>query len=139
MTEAELRLIEERLGYSLPEEYNSTVLNYPFAADSFANEFMLLDNVDAVVELNEAGVEIGDVERPFFVGSDGGEEWFFIDASKEESPVFVFQLESGKHHIRAGTWGGYLEEIRTAHAEIEADEEAARQRKLTKQWWEFWK
>jgi len=136
VTEAELGEIEARLAFPLPASFRSTALSYPFPPDSFADEFMLPNRPRDVIDLNKAGAAVADIDRPFFVGSDGGEEWYFVDASQPESPVYVYELETGRHRVLVGSWAAYLDHIRDAHAEIEADDEAARQRKLSKRWWE---
>lgn len=140
MTQSELEEIEQRLGLSLPAEYRTTMLSYPFTAGSFADECMLPNRPTAVLDLNEARVPLpASVARPFFVGSDGGEESYFVDAARLDSPVFVFELETGRHRIQAASWVAYLQGIRDTLVEIAVDEQAERERRLTKRWWEFWK
>ena len=134
MNEADLGEIEALLGFPLPMAFRSTALSYPFLPDSFADEFMLPNRPSEVVDLNQTGVAIDGVGRPFFIGSDGGEERYFVDASKPESPVYVYELETGRHRVLVASWSDYLDQIRGTHAEIAADESAARQRKLTKRW-----
>ena len=97
MTEADLAKIEECVGFPLPSAFGATVLSYPFAAGSFADEFMLPNRPAALIDLNGARTKIAGRSRPFFVGSDGGEEWYFVDASRPDSPVYVFELETGRH------------------------------------------
>jgi hypothetical protein len=139
MTEADLRQIEARLGFPLPAAFQSTVLSYPFPADSFADEFMLPSQAGEVVNMNVDGVPTAGIDRPLFVGSDGGEERYFVDAGRTASPVYVYELETGRHRVLVDSWGKYLDHIRDTLAEIAADEDREKQRKLTKRWWEFWK
>jgi hypothetical protein len=139
VTDADLSIIEERLAVTLPEIYRATVRDYPFSSDSIGAECMLLDSAAAVVELNEVGLEIDGVTSPFFIGSDLSEEWYFLDVSRAESPVYVYQLEAGEHQVLDETMGQYLDRIRVADAEIEADRRAAEERDRNKKWWEFWK
>jgi hypothetical protein len=139
MTDQEFQSIEKHVGSPLPASYRATLSSYPFAPDSFAAEFMLPNDPKAVIELNSAEMSSPDIGKPFFIGSDGGEEWFFVDASKEDSGVFVFELETGKHRPLVPNWTAFLDHIQAEHAEIAADEEAMRQRRLNKKWWEFWK
>ena len=139
MTDADLGDIEARLGFPLPAAFRSTVLSYPFSPGSFADEFMLPNRSRDVMDLNEIGVAIVGVERPFFIGSDGGEERYFVDASRSESPVYVFELETGHHRVLVASWADYLDHIRDTDAEIAADEAVAKQRELTSRWWKFWK
>ena len=139
MTESELAEVESWLGFSVPANYRSTLTNYPFPSDSYAEEFMLPNDPRSVIELNDLGVEVRSIEQPFFIGSDGGEDHYFVDAADADSPVYVFELETGKHRELVGSWTDYLQHIRGIHDEIAADEESERERKRTKRWWEFWK
>ena len=138
MTESEIQRIENRLGFPLPHLYRITVLNYPFEPGSFAVEFMLPHRAADVIDLNEEDLLPSSVARPFFIGSDGGEERYFVDASEEDSGVFVYELETGRHHQLTPTWAHFLQKVRGTLAEIAADEEAARTRKENKKWWQFW-
>ena len=139
MTDQELQAIEKHTGYSLPEYYCATLSNYPFSSDSFAGEFILPNDQKVIIELNSAAISPSKIRKPFFIGSDGGEEWFFVDTSKDDSGVFVFELETGNHRLLVPTWTAFLEHIDAEHAAIAADEEVMRQCKLNKKWWEFWK
>ncbi len=139
MTDQELQAIEKHIGYSLPEYYRATSSNYPFPLDSFADEFMLLNAPEVIIELNSAEISPPGIGKPFFIGSDGGEESYFVDTSKDDSGVFVFGLETGNCHLLVPSWTAFLDHIRAEHAEIAADEEVMRQCKLNKKWWEFWK
>ena len=138
MTEEEIKTIEKHLGFRLPELYRSTVLAYPFPENSFAAEFVLPNRAQEVIELSDAAFSSPDIGKPFFIGTDGGDEWYFVDALKEDSGVFVFELETGKHHPLTTNWSAYLDHIAKTHADIAADEESERQRKLKKKWWQFW-
>ena len=139
MTEADLAGIEASVGFPLPSAFRATVLSYPFAPDSFADEFMLPNRPSALIDLNGAREAIAGVSRPFFVGSDGGEESYFVDASRSDSPVYVFELETGRHRILVPSWAEYLGRIGETHAEIESDQALLSKRKLERRWWEFWK
>jgi len=139
MTEEDFQAIEEHTGFQLPAYYRETMSNYPFAIDSFAGEFMLPDDPRTVIDMLEEGFSVNGFRAPFFVGSDGSEECYFVDASQPDSGVFVFEIETEKHRPLTPSWSGFLDHIRAALAEIAADEEAQRQRKLNKKWWEVWK
>ena len=129
MTEQDIEVIEKRMGFTLPASYRATVLSYPFEPDSFADEFMMPNRLDAVIDLSGVEFSSPEIGKPFFIGSDGGEEVYFVDASKPDSGVFVYEMETGKHRSLVPTWAAYVDHIRTIHAEIAADEEADRQRK----------
>ncbi len=139
MTDQDFKSIEAHIGFPLPVSYRATLSSYPFDRDSFAAEFMLPNAPKVVIELNGTEISCSGIGRPFFIGDDGGDEKFFVDASNDDSGVFVFELETGKHRPLVPTWTAFLNHIRAQHAEIAADEEAMRQRKLNKKWWEFWK
>jgi hypothetical protein len=143
VTETDLAEIEARLGFPVPSSFRATALAYPFQPDSFADEFMLPNRPSDVIDLNEAGARVVDIKRPFFIGSDGGEEWYFVDASEPDSAVYVYELETGRHRVLVASWAAYLGSIRETHAEIAADQasdgSAAKHRRLSKHWWEFWK
>jgi len=138
MTEIDLKRIEKELGFAVPDYYRATMLNYPFGTDSFADDCMLPSRPDRVIELVGVDSHFDGIEQPFFVGTDGGEEWYFVDSSKPDSGVFVFQLETGKHESLSPSWNAYLEHIRAIDAEGAADEAAELERKRNKKWWQFW-
>lgn len=139
MTEPDLQQIEAALGFTLPASYRGTVLSYPFAAGSFADEFMLPNRPQAVIDLGGVDFVAPGIDRPFFLGSDGGEELYFMDASKPDSGVYVLELETGKHRVLSPSWAAYLAHLQATHAEIAGDEEAERQRAKEKKWWQFWR
>lgn len=139
MTDQDFQSIEKQIGYSLPALYRATLSDYPFALDSFAAEFMLPNEPNFVIDLNVCARSLSDIDKPFFIGSDGGEEYFFVDASKEDSGVYVLELETGKHRQLVPTWERYLDHIRATHAEIAADDNSMRARRLKKKWWKFWR
>ncbi len=138
VTDAELKTIEECLTVALPEAYRATLRDYPFPSESFGAESMLLNSAESVIEFNTEGAEIDGVVSPIFIGSDLGEEWYFLDASRTDSPVFVYQLETGEHQVLDTTLERFLDRIRAVGEEIEADEKAEEERRLNKKWWEFW-
>ena len=115
------------------------MLNYPFSDDSFADEFLLPKDVDRILENNQGATEYLKIAKPFVVGSDGGEETYFIDLASDVSRVFTFDLEIGRYEQTASDWKEYLAQIRSELKEIEDDKSAEQKRKLNKKWWEFWK
>ncbi|MHC4118417.1 MAG: SMI1/KNR4 family protein [Planctomycetota bacterium] len=139
MTESEINKIEASFNLTLPEFYKSTVLNYPFPPDSFADEFVLLNTPQSILEYNQDRGEYSDTGEPFVIGSDGGEEIYYLDLASDSSQVFTFDMETGKHHVKAKDWSDYLSQIEADLKEIEQDERAEQERKANKKWWEFWK
>ena len=139
MTTADLDRIEAELSVSLPAAYRTVMLDHPLPPDSFGAEFMLPDDAETLIELNRAGVVLDGVAAPFFIGSDGGEEWYFVDLSAPASGVFMHRLETGGHERLDADLDGYLARIRAMEAEMAAEEQAAAERRGTRKWWEFWK
>ena len=129
---------ENDLGFPLPSFYRETVLNYPFEPGSFAEEFMLPNHAAELIDLNSEELLPSTIGRPIFVGSDGGEDRYFVDTTEEDNGVFFYELETDSHRSLTPTWATYLEKFRATHAQIAADEEAARMRKENKKWWQFW-
>jgi hypothetical protein len=138
MTEADFRKIESTLNVSLPEFYRTTMLSYPFPVDSFAEEFLLPNDPEPVLEYNQHPCEYEETGAPFVIGSDGGEEIYFIDLAVDSSQVFTYEMETGKHVEKATDWTEYLGQIESNLKEID-DERAEQERKANKKWWEFWK
>ncbi|MBK7670723.1 MAG: SMI1/KNR4 family protein [bacterium] len=139
MTESDLQTIEERLSITLPGAYRATMLHYSLPPESFGTEAMLPDTVEAILDLNMDDMAMNGVLSPFFIGSDLGEECYFLDASRADSPVYVYQLETGKHQVLDATMEQYVDRIRRDDAEAAADDAAAEMRHLNRKWWEFWK
>ncbi len=140
MTEREISQVETAVGFPLPECYRTTMLAYPFPPHSAAADgYMLPDDPEAVISLNNGGAKPRGIVRPFFVGNDLGEEIYFLDAMRADSPVYVYELETKQHRVLADSWGAYLAHITKVDVEIAADEEAENQRLLTRRWWQFWK
>ena len=143
MTEDDLQQIEAAVGYTLPTFYRTTLVAYPFPKDSFADEFMLRDCPQSVIANNKGSPRISspDIRQSFFLGSDGGEERYFVDAKNPNSAVFVFELETGKHRQEASTWAEFLDQVRVVVSEIDAEEAedtALATRRVNKNWWQFW-
>ena len=138
MNKSELTKIEKELNISLPAYYKDIMLNYPFSEESFANEFLLPNDIEHVIEMNKENELVDKSENPFFVGSDGGEEYYFIKTKSINSSVYVFDLEKGKHSMKADSFQVYLNQIDETLKEIEADEKAEIERKKNKKWWQFW-
>lgn len=81
MTTSELQRIEDHVGFRLPSYYRETLLQYPFPRGSFAEEFLLPDCPEAVLDLNDVVASLGPGVQALFIGNDGGEERYFVDAS----------------------------------------------------------
>ena len=93
----------------------------------------MLNNVEGLSGDPAAGLELP--PNSFVIGADGGEEVYFIDCSKDPSPVYVYELETGMTKVEAPNLDGYVQKCRDTELEIKRDEaEMAR-----KKWWQFWK
>ena len=112
MTDAELKRIEEELGFSLPVFYKTTMTHNPFPEDP-----MLVDDPQEVIDLNTGGLEMADVGCAFFVGSDGGEKFYFVDAAEPHSGVYSSEVETRHHKMEAGSWNKYVAQIRRMRKE----------------------
>jgi hypothetical protein len=84
MTDAELNKIEEELGISLPEFYRSTTINYPFPHDSYVAEFLLVNDPSIILRPWLPDDTFPGIGKPYRIGSDGGEEDYFIDVLADE-------------------------------------------------------
>ncbi|HTL59033.1 MAG TPA: SMI1/KNR4 family protein [Candidatus Limnocylindrales bacterium] len=133
MTEADFQRIEEELAIKLPKNYKALMANYPFAPDSFTEEFLLPNSVEGLPGSAAAGIKLP--PSSFIIGTDGGEQVYFIDWSKESSPVYVFELETGRTKEEAPSLDAYVEKCRDMGLEIKRDEEE----RARKKWWQFWK
>ena len=133
MLSSELERIETQLGISLPEDYRSLMTAYPFAPSSFTAEVLLPDSADWL--LASAGLVNDLPANSFIIGGDGGEESYFIDVSRQRSPVFVFDLETGKVWQKASSLSVYVEQCKDAIEQIHRDEERAAKKK----WWQVWR
>ncbi|HSV27541.1 MAG TPA: hypothetical protein VLH60_06575 [Sedimentisphaerales bacterium] len=132
MTDAELQMIEEELGFVLPSFYKATMRNYPFAGEA---EPMLSDDPRDVIDLNIGGLELEGVGCPFFVGNDKNEKVYFLDAVEPLSPVYCSEGETGRHAIQAGSWGKYLSQIRQSRKARGLDTVGIGQ--AAGKWWPF--
>lgn len=57
---------------------------------------MLPKRLDAVIDLSGAKFSSPEIGKPFYIGSDGGEEMYFVDASKPDSGCFGLRDEDGQ-------------------------------------------
>ncbi len=139
MKESDIRKIESALNVTLSEFYRATMLAYPFPANSFANEFLLPNDPNPILEHNQHSSVYPGIGKQFVIGSDGGEEMYFIDLAADSSQVFTFDMETGKHTPKATDWTKYLKQIEADLKEIKGDEKIEQERKANKKYWEFWK
>jgi hypothetical protein len=115
------------------------MLAYPFPLDSFADECLLPNDAERVIGLNRDAPTVRGIAHPFFIGDDGGEELYFVDLNTPDSPVYVFDLETGRHSVKATNWPTYLAQVHSDLADIEKDQVAERDKRSRKRWWQFWR
>jgi hypothetical protein len=90
---------------------------------------------DAQVLL-QAQPEHGDRPAQFFqIGSDGGEERYYLDLSQTSSPIYSCDLETWTLTQRAEDIQAWIAECQAREEEIQQDELALRR----KHWWQFWR
>jgi hypothetical protein len=135
MTNAELLRIEEELGFELPLFYKTTMATHPFPRESAEHEPMLLDDPQEILDLNRGGLEMAGIECVFFVGTDGDQKLYFVDAVEPLSPVYCCEGEVDYHKIQAWSWARYLTQIHQARREQDAGMVKAGSRGT--KWWPF--
>ncbi len=117
--------IEKKLNIILPQFYKNTLLKYPFPLDSLVDDCLLPNDPVQILKNNDTLMKeiINNPEiNPFFVGSDGGEELYFIDLNSQKSTVFVHSLESKESNLYVNDWSDFLNDIEKSLLEIEEDE-----------------
>jgi hypothetical protein len=123
-TKKDLDKIEKLFNIQLPDYYKSTILNYPFPKGSCAEEYLLPCYPNLIIENNEPSflesIKIKET-KPFCIGSDGGEEVYYIDLISEKTNVFVYNFERGKSEKYVHSWAEYLKDVDKTLKEIEED------------------
>lgn len=137
MTSAQLTYLEERLQLPLPDYYKRTMLDYPFAADSFAAECSLSVQVDHILGMNTI---FPPEARRFVVGGDCGEELYYVKVDESSERVYRYEYETSGDSpiVQADSWAPFLEQLRDQEVAIEQDELAEAEMKRNKKWWQFW-
>lgn len=90
--------IEKDLEISLPNDYKKNLVNFPFPKGSYASD-LFANDVDFILEVNKmdwSHVDFGSI-KPFFIGTDGGEETYFINTLDNKSPVYSYSIETNKY------------------------------------------
>jgi len=134
-----ISLLERELSISLPEQYKSALLAYPFVAGSIGEE-MLVADVEWLLNRNRANNRAfpaggGDKQsRPslaqglLLIGIDGGELEYYVRLNSSTSPVMEYSLETQQLSEFAASVGQYLEKIRQIDSKIRAEEVLAEER-----------
>jgi len=126
-------LLERELSVSLPEQYKSALLAYPFAAGSVGEE-MLVADVEWLLERNRSNNRAfapGTREKQslpnlsqglLLIGIDGGELEYYLEVNSSMNAVMQYSLETHRLSDFAPSFAQYLERIRQIDSEIDAAE-----------------
>lgn len=132
-------LLEQELSVSLPEQYKSALLAYPFAAGSVGEE-MLVSDVKWLLERNRtdnrafAPARRGTHPSPslsqglLLIGIDGGELEYYLNVNSSPNAVMEYCIETQQMTECAASFGQYLERIRKIDSEIDAEQALGEQR-----------
>ncbi|HXB58364.1 MAG TPA: SMI1/KNR4 family protein [Candidatus Acidoferrales bacterium] len=132
MTTSDLQRIERELRILLPGDYKSLMTAYPFPHDSFSADCLLPDNADRLLEIAKDRQKLP--VNSFIIGDDSADETYFIDVSRMRSPVFVFDVSSGKVSESFPDLGTYVEHCKKTDQELYQYAKRVENRK----WWQFW-
>lgn len=138
MTDNDLDRIERELGIRLPVDYREIMRAYPFGPGTHAAEFGLPDDADGLITANRGPGPHG-FAGYFRIGSDGGEEEYYIDLHRIRSPVYRYALETSERTIVSDDLNQYVQRCMAIEAEIEEDERELRRRREGRTWWQFWR
>jgi hypothetical protein len=139
MATGPVSLLERELSVSLPEQYKSALLAYPFAAGSVGEE-MLVADVQWLLERNRANNPAfasrgpdkqampGLAQGLLLIGIDGGELQYYLNVNSSTNAVMEYSLETQQLSEFAASFGHYLERIRQIDAEIRAEGAGGRAR-----------
>ena len=132
MTTSDLQHLERELKISLPSDYKSLMTAYPFPPDSLSADCLLPDSVDSLLKISRSRQKLP--PHSFVIGDDSADETYFLDVSQEHSPVFVFDVPTGKVRERFPSLVAYVEHCK------ETDGKLRRYAKLVenRKWWQFW-
>jgi hypothetical protein len=135
--------MEQTLGVPLPAPYRAVMLDYPFPPSHQAAELWMPDSATIVLDMNRPIAERRLAGKAWpshlvFIGSDGGEEDFVLDARTASAPVLAYERESGDVRPLAPDFATWLAMLRDWESEVERDAEAMRAASERKRWWQFW-
>ena len=137
MNESDIQKIEQALHKQLPSLYRKSLVEYPFPKDSFADEFMLPNDPNLVIEQNAM---LPHADNIIAVGSDGGEQIYFLQLNEDEDTgVSIYDLENPSKKMKlTSSWDAYLKHIQNTLNEIAEDEKHMNEKNAHKKWWQFW-
>jgi len=138
MSPYDLRQLELQLALQLPSYYRATMLAYPFAGRSDLDQAELLDDLQLLLELNDASPADSPLERRLVIGTDRSEETYYIKPDDLGSAVYCFALETGKHRQICQTWDQFISLCWEQISEAEEDERLMKERAARRKWWQPW-
>jgi hypothetical protein len=141
MTPERIAEVEDALGVTFPKAYRDLLAAYPFPAGSLADECLVLNDAEALISLNRASRDAlsqTPAERPFLIGSDCGEEVYFVDLASPACPVYAFELETWQTRPLAESLSAWTEDVRRDLAAIARDEAAEQERQARRPGIRFW-
>ena len=143
MTPEDIARIETELEVRLPKDYRALLQAYPFPPDSFTAEFAMPNDATHLIETNR---ERSTQALPphnrgrtvpsssyFEIGGDGGEESYLIDLAQQQSPVYVYDLETNELREAASDLQSFVEQCAASDEMIRRDEDFT----ARKGWWQF--
>ncbi|RPH48605.1 MAG: hypothetical protein EHM84_07060 [Lysobacterales bacterium] len=133
MATGPVSLLERELSVSLPEQYKSALLTYPFAAGSVGEE-MLVSDVEWLLKRNRTSNRAFAPGRKdkqslpslsqglLLIGIDGGELEYYLKVNSGTNAVLEYCLETQQLSEFAASFEQYLERIRRIDSEIDSEE-----------------
>ena len=138
MATSPVTLLEQELSVSLPEQYKSALLAYPFARGSVGEE-MLVSDVEWLLKRNRRNNRTfapGKDKQSFpsvsqgllLIGIDGGELEYYLKVNSSTNAVMEYCLETQQLSEFAASFEHYLERIRQIDSKIDTEEALGEER-----------
>jgi hypothetical protein len=137
MSPADLDQIEHGTGLKLPDSYRAVMRCYPFGAKDFGCD-MLCDDIKTLIRTNRRPHEIppsGPTRDYLWIGSDGGESYYYLELRSTSSQIYEYDLEKGELTLFAEDLDAFILKVRQLEQAIEEEEQLAKSRK----WWRLWR
>jgi hypothetical protein len=127
MNESDVTKIEWALGYSLPADYRTFLLNDTDEVNRLAElmplRSVLWTNADEIVRENielrkhASDMTIGEEQKAWpenylVVGTNGGGDYWFIDRDGKQTGLWFWQHEMQDVELTQATFAEYLEQLR---------------------------
>lgn len=132
MTEAQLREIEEAVGFPLPSEYRRLSIEFPFRPIGRDWVYWFYNDPARVIDGTLAPLADCDYDRNGWrgsyltIGESGAGDLFVMDTAVAGLPVYSLGHESHRIEMEYPTFGVFIEEWIQAPERIEAEIAAAR-------------